>query len=89
MEEHEDKMTHIISLKNIFFSAPTTSSEIKTLVKTESKELEVLRRCLVALEINVWRINTVNWEIFMLKIFVSKIFMLKYFRTDKECTKIF
>ena len=59
MEEHEGKMVNIIiSLKSISSSAPTTSSETTALVKTESKELEVLWRCLADLEINVWRINS-------------------------------
>ena len=62
MEEHEDKMAHItISLKSIYSSVPTTSVytsfKTKTLMKAESKELEVLRRSLSALEINVMRIN--------------------------------
>ena len=59
MEGHEEKMAHIIvSLKSISFSAPTTSSKTTTTIKTESKELEVLRQRLADLEINVWRINS-------------------------------
>ena len=53
MEEHEDKMAHIIiSLRSISSSAPTTSYKTKATIKTESKELEVLRRLLADLEIN-------------------------------------
>ena len=59
MEEHEDKMAHIIiNLKSTSSSAPTTSSETTTTIKTKSKELEVLRRRLADLEINVRRINS-------------------------------
>ena len=45
MEEHEDKMAHITIILNCS-SFPTTSFETKTPIKTKTKELEFLRRCL-------------------------------------------
>ena len=46
MEEHEIKITHIIiGHKSIRSSAPN-SSESTGMIKTESKGIEVLRRCL-------------------------------------------
>ena len=45
MEEHEIRVAHIfVSLKSISSSSPSTSFETATTIKTESKELEVLRR---------------------------------------------
>ena len=58
LEELEDKMAYIIvSLKSIS-SAPTTSSGNTTTIKTERKELEVLRLRFADFEINVKRINS-------------------------------
>ena len=44
MEEHESRVAYIVvGLKSISSSFPTTSSEPVATIKTESKELEVLR----------------------------------------------
>ena len=42
-DEHNSRVTHIvISLKSVFSSSPTSSSEPATTIKTESKEPNVL-----------------------------------------------
>ena len=58
IDEHESRVAHIVvSLKSISSFSLTTSFEPAATIKTEGKELDVLRGHLADLETNIRRMN--------------------------------